>query len=218
MNIKIGFSHLSKHGLRRLQERTAFNTKELLRLLDTNSFLSLGVEVGFNREHCLVYSSSKNEYFVAVQDQKMGTVVTVLTVGYHQTLSWRLVKRYEKIDDEILRRVRLLACYNFGNEELKLNIKLKALFIDRDGKRKTTTIKKYKASAYAFQPGQMIAKEQRVNNLVSRWLKGVSIDEIIDIYSIMGRSGLPCFASELLVENLNNKVSSTNFKDFTKLI
>jgi hypothetical protein len=207
MNIKkIGFSHFSKHGLSRMQERTKFNSKELLKLLDTRSFFSLGVEVGFNKEHCLVYSSSNNEYYVAVQDQKVGTVVTVLTSAYHETLSWRLKKQYEAIDDEILRRAKILATYNVHSEEMKLNISLKARYIDCDGKIKTATIKKYKASDYSFQQSKLIANEQKIINLVSRWIKKMSIDEIVDIYVTMGRASAPFFASEDLVECMNQKV------------
>ena len=176
----------------------------------------MGVEVGFNREHCLIYSSCNNEYFVAVQDENAGTIVTVLTSAYHKTLSWRLKRQYEAIDEEVLRKVKLLAIHKVHSDELALNIGLKARYLDCDGKIKTTTIKKYKASAYSFQPSQLIAKEQKVNNLVSRWLRRVFIDEIIDVYSTMGRSRPPCFAPKELVEKLNEKVNRSHAKRFTQ--
>lgn len=142
----------------------------------------------------------------------------MLTSAYHQTLSWRLKKQYEAIDDEILRRAKILATYNVHSEDMKLNISLKARYIDCNGKIKTATIKKYKASAYSFQQSRLIANKQKINNLVFRWIKKMSIDEVVDIYATMGRASAPCFASEDLVECMNQKVNGSYTKSLQQYL
>lgn len=61
---------------------------ELADLLNDDLAINIGQEVNSNRVHKLFYSTRDNICFVAIQDIKTGTVVTVLPIDYHENISW----------------------------------------------------------------------------------------------------------------------------------
>ena len=93
--MSVNITHLSKHGLKRLTERTNIREYELINLIDKNRCLNIGVEPVFNKAHWLFYSERDNDYFVAIRDEFTGEVVTILTLEYHKNLAWA-VKACEK--------------------------------------------------------------------------------------------------------------------------
>lgn len=204
MTTKIGFTNLSKHAVHRLNERTCLLEKELTLLLNSNSYFNLGSEIGFNRQHCLFYSAREDRYYVAVQDTKSGTVVTILLLEYHKTLSWKLSKTYLTIDDEVLRRAKLMAKYKLSQDGIPSKISLKIRYLNQDDKLKTALLKKYDAYEFGYNPLKLIQNNQRIINIVTQWKKESNVNEIIDIYSSTGRKSELYFAEDSVVDNLNN--------------
>lgn len=84
------FSYLSSHAIERLEERTQMTPDEMNHLLDHNGYFKLGSHAGFHRVHLLFYSPKDENFFVAIQDERMGKVVTILPVNYHNKLAWRI--------------------------------------------------------------------------------------------------------------------------------
>ena len=78
---------LTEHASARLIERTSLSPQALCAILDGGAFVSLGKEVGNTKISKLFFSKSDDQFFVAIQDQKNGEVVTVLTIEYWQNLS-----------------------------------------------------------------------------------------------------------------------------------
>ena len=75
------------HAKERLQERTTISDIELAHILDNNKAVTVGHEYQSNRYSRLVFSPADKEFFIAVQDAKSGTVVTILTIEYWNNLS-----------------------------------------------------------------------------------------------------------------------------------
>lgn len=202
---KIGFTHLSKHAACRLKERTVFKENEIVALLDSDLYVRLGVETGFEREHCLIYCEIKNEYYVAVRDIKCGTVITVLPLNFHQNLSWKLDRSCLTVNSESLRRARTAAVYKIKNGDMPFYISLKVRYITTCGKLKTATMKKFSAAKYGYNPERILENQNKIQNLFSRWLRKNNPVKIVDIISSMGRTATPRFCADVFVEELNEK-------------
>lgn len=84
------FSYLSSHAVERLRQRTQMTPDEMNHLLDHNGYFKLGSHAGFYRIHLLFYSPKDDNFFVAIQDERMGKVVTILPINYHDKLAWRI--------------------------------------------------------------------------------------------------------------------------------
>ncbi|TSA39060.1 MAG: hypothetical protein D4R63_09930, partial [Methylococcaceae bacterium] len=83
-------TNFSFHAFGRILGRISMSYIELADLLDANLFLNIGQEANSNRVHKLFYSAKDNICFVAIQDIKTGTVVTVLPIDYHENISWAI--------------------------------------------------------------------------------------------------------------------------------
>jgi hypothetical protein len=203
MTNRIGFTNLSKHAKARLDERTSLLETELIPMLNNNCYYNLGVEIGFYRRHSLFYSIKDDQYYVAVQDTKTGTVITILTWEYHMTLSWKLEKTCLIIDDGILRRTKFLAKYNMNNNDIPSKISLKIRYIDQYDDLKIELVKKFNADVFSYNPLELTQNNQKILNIIRRWKKKKSIHEIVDIYSSMGRKSTPYFVENCVVDKLN---------------
>ena len=81
-------TNLGKHALIRLEERTKINEETLCSILDNKETVSLGFErKEYNRQSLLFFSLEDKKFFVAIQDQQNGFVITILTVEYWHNLS-----------------------------------------------------------------------------------------------------------------------------------
>lgn len=86
------FSYLSEHAILRLRQRTQLQPNEMNHLLDNHGYFRLGSHAGFHREHLLFYSPKDDTCFVAIQDHRMGKVVTILPTNYHKNLAWTVTE------------------------------------------------------------------------------------------------------------------------------
>lgn len=81
-------TNFSFHALNRVTGRLLLGHSELANIIDNQLTLDVGQEVNSNRVHKLFYSHRDNMCFVAVQDVKTGTIVTVLPIDYHNKIAW----------------------------------------------------------------------------------------------------------------------------------
>jgi hypothetical protein len=85
MKQQISFSH---HAYRRAYERLSMEPDEVAALLERDLTITIGKEKGSRRIHRLFYSCDDNLCFVAIQDEKTKTVVTILPIDYYANLFW----------------------------------------------------------------------------------------------------------------------------------
>ena len=81
-------THFSTHAYERVANRLSMNNSELAAIIDDDKFINIGEEPGHNRAHKLFYSKRDRMCFVAVQDIKIGTIITVLPIDYHNNIAW----------------------------------------------------------------------------------------------------------------------------------
>lgn len=83
-------TNFSFHAFARVLARTSLTHQELAHLLDADLVVNIGQESNSNRVHKLFYSDWDKICFVAIQDVKTGTIVTILPVDYHENISWKV--------------------------------------------------------------------------------------------------------------------------------
>ena len=70
------------HALQRASERLSLSLEEIARILDHDLCVPLGRD-GPRKVHKLFWSEPDSYWFVAVQDESDGEVVTIFPVDYH---------------------------------------------------------------------------------------------------------------------------------------
>lgn len=63
---------------------------DLSEIINNDLVVDIGHEPSSNRVHKLFYSKPDNMCFVAIQDIKTATIITVLPIDYHENISWRV--------------------------------------------------------------------------------------------------------------------------------
>ncbi|MBI2030231.1 hypothetical protein HYT05_01270 [Candidatus Kaiserbacteria bacterium] len=76
-------TRFTEHAFGRVDERLHLSHEEVAQLLDNDTCVPLGKDGPSNRGHKLFYSEPDSFWFVAVQDEATGEVITVLPVDYH---------------------------------------------------------------------------------------------------------------------------------------
>lgn len=80
----------SVHAEERVHGRLSLSTTEVANILKKGHYVKIGVEPSTRRSHLLFYSEPDEQCFVLIQDEKMGTIVTVLPIDYHHNISWAI--------------------------------------------------------------------------------------------------------------------------------
>ena len=83
-------THFTHHAYERIAERVRISTEQLARLIDNDLTVPLGMEPGTTRIDRLFYSHVDGHCFVLVQDERTGSVITVLPVDYHDRIAWKV--------------------------------------------------------------------------------------------------------------------------------
>ncbi len=81
-------TNFSFHAFKRINSRISLSHSDLAEIIDADLVVNTGCETNSNRAHKLFYSERDGMCFVAIQDVKTGTVITVLPLDYHQKTSW----------------------------------------------------------------------------------------------------------------------------------
>ena len=81
-------TNFSFHAYKRVLGRMSMSHRELAEHLDADLVINIGQETNNNKVHKLFYSTKDKICFVAIQDVKTGTVVTVLPIDYHENICW----------------------------------------------------------------------------------------------------------------------------------
>lgn len=92
----------SRHAWSRVLERLALTPAEVAALLDHELAVTVGVRG--RRAHRLFYSPPDQQCFVAIQDQHVGLVVTVLPLDYHRESAWAVSRDAQDQAERLLQR------------------------------------------------------------------------------------------------------------------
>ena len=84
------FAYPSSHAAKRIAQRTSMDSMELMDLLDNGACVNIGQYAGSYRRHLLFFSPKDSFYYVAIQDERNGEIITVLPPAYHRNLAWKI--------------------------------------------------------------------------------------------------------------------------------
>ena len=84
------FAYPSSHAAKRIAQRTSMDSMELMSLLDNGACVNIGQHAGSYRRHLLFFSPKDSFFYVAIQDERNGEIITVLPPAYHRNLAWKI--------------------------------------------------------------------------------------------------------------------------------
>jgi hypothetical protein len=111
-------TNFTLHARERADQRLSIPDDELADMLDWGFTVTIKEEIGSTRVHRLFYSHPDRQCFVAVQDTRTKTVVTILPIDFYESLNHKLPG---SLLDEARRKVS--HDYDSGLENVKkLNV------------------------------------------------------------------------------------------------
>ncbi|MFA5020618.1 MAG: hypothetical protein WC517_00975 [Patescibacteria group bacterium] len=81
-------ARLTHHARDQLEARSELSQEELLLILDQDLVVLIGQEPGTTHYHKVFYSRPDGNYFVVIQDNENGDVITILPPDYHNR--WKI--------------------------------------------------------------------------------------------------------------------------------
>lgn len=183
--MKHRFTYFSEHALKRLNERTKLTTESVSDIIDMGLAIDIGTEPVFKRKHWLFYSKLDVNFFIAIQDEYTGYVITVLPVEYHEKLAWNIDKKYfteakynieEKNIQVMLKEFREL------NSEPAKNILVKVRYLDSSNAVKTKSLFKLPAIDFNYSL-EDVPIDKTFNNSIKQHLEaaGISSQSIFEV-------------------------------------
>ena len=91
----------SRHAWSRVLSRLSLTPSEVAALLDYDLAVSVGVRG--RKVHRLFFSPPDEQCFVAIQDQHMGVVVTVLPLDFHESCAWAVSRDTQDHAESLIR-------------------------------------------------------------------------------------------------------------------
>lgn len=187
------FTYFSLHAFRRVSERTQLTCEEIAAILDSGLGVPVGRKPGMNRNHILFYSQKDDDYFVAIQDEIMGAVVTVLPLDFHASLAWKVV---EKECQSAKRRIQEAhSIWKPLEDSQKPSTFIIAIkYVSDIGKQKTKELNKISSKPYNHEIANLLADKKfpkMLDRLVER--KKIDSDSVFGLSIRHGRKGQPVY-------------------------
>lgn len=185
------FTHFSRHAFERLAQRTHLSCEEIARILDRGLVVNTGRKPGLNRNHLVFYSVPDDDFFVAIQDELTGTVVTILPLEYQANLAWQ-------VSDEDCVKAREILLSALKEESTQQTISASTLFmvsghfIDSEGNQKTKVILKTASASYQNDIKAFLSDDllfSKLNELAES--KGINARQMFGISIRLGNRGAP---------------------------
>ena len=126
---------MRKHAKQRLGERTTINEKELSSIINKKLYVNLGTKPGLHKTHLLIYSVKDDAYFVLVQDDINGDIITVWTEEYYNNLAM-------KITDEDKEKAKSLIINQESEDDCSFIASV--IYIDEKGNNRSKDILKFR--------------------------------------------------------------------------
>jgi|LWDU01.1.fsa_nt_gi hypothetical protein len=185
-------SHFSKHALKRIRQRTKLSLFDIADILDYRKTVNIGSIIVFDKNHYLFYSKLDNSYFVIIQNNTTGKVITILPLEYHENST--LTINYKDLIEA--RKVSTLCVENnlktnfVASTAPPLVITIKAHYMSDQGWQKTATLGKLKALDYDNNLAKVL-DEDTFNSKVDQLckIKGVDVKKVFTISVSLGSRG-----------------------------
>jgi len=190
----------TSHALNRVYERLSLSADEISSIIDNDLACLLGEETGpHDRIHKLFYSLPDDKYFVAVQDQKNGEVVTILPIDYHN--KWQIsanvliTSRDLILNNQNLKLIEDVDSPCSSDKEYKIRVWMK----DQDGSLNTLDLQTI-SYHNPFRSLSELAKSSDMRKLIRNELNQIPIELSEYIYLVfLSESN---YSEMVLVENI----------------
>ncbi len=203
-------TNFSFHAFERVLDRISMTHRELASLLDNDLAINIGDEKNSNRVHKLFYSERDTMCFVAIQDEKTGTVVTVLPIDYHENVSW-VVSTESQLQAKKLIIKEEVTPYQ-KSEILHTDIsvfKISGKMVDEFGLYiKIVNLGSWPCEQYEYSIDNLVEDKEFVKILIEKVTEKISENEDITrfIHTVairLGNSGVPIFFSTSDIINID---------------
>jgi hypothetical protein len=194
------FSYPSSHAAKRIFQRTSMDSLELMKLLDNGACVNIGQSSGSYRRHLLFFSPEDKFYYVAIQDERNGKIITILPPAYHKNSAWKITLKQCLLAKERFERYSELALVRKSMKKAEDN---RPLF---DKKRQpsthyrtvTTTKRDYKIWVQALYISKHLTTKRKT-------LFKTSIDFYLDDFEINIKKFLK---NPVLYEKIDNGIKN----------
>lgn len=197
------FACMSRHAFKRVRQRTRMSWQDLSNLLDRKVYVDSGHVPGFSRHHLVFYSELDQTCFVAIQDIRTGTVITILPLGYQARLTWAIsddiCERAKALYEQDARNAAKLAAEQNAGKQLSIAGKIAGErrfvvsmhYIDTDGHFKTRKLASIRAATYAFEVKNLLQDKKFPDLLQDRFEQMNVLASCIDSLSIRNGKAAP---------------------------
>lgn len=84
-------SNLTTHAIERIHERTKLWTTDIVKIINAEAFVNLGINPEKPQfQHLLFYSTVDLQHYVIVQDVVNHDIITIWPSDYHTNLAWQI--------------------------------------------------------------------------------------------------------------------------------
>lgn len=203
-------TNFSFHAFEKVLGRISMTHRELASLLDDDLAINIGEEINSNRVHKLFYSERDTICFVAIQDVKTGTVVTVLPIDYHENISW-VVSIESQLQAKRLIIKEEVTPYQ-KSEILHTDVsvfRISGNMVDEFGLYiKNVNLGSWPCEQYEYSIDALVEDKEFVKALIEKVTEKISESEDITrfIHTVairLGNSGVPIFFSTSDIININ---------------
>lgn len=185
------FAHFSRHAFIRLMQRTRLRSEEIANILDQGLVIDTGRMPGFNRRHLLFYSLPDDNFFVAIQDELTGTVITILPLEYQSNLAWKITEK----DCLRARKILIEAPNDWQHQKKSLSATrfiVSGNYIDDEGYRRAKVIAKLDSIKYNNDMAKLLLDETFFSKLDELACEaGIDPKRIFEISLRLGKNGHP---------------------------
>lgn len=202
-------TNYSFHAFERVRERISITHKELADILDADLALNIGQENKSNKVHKLFYSERDKICFVAIQDIKTGTVVTVIPIDYHENISWVVsIESQNQAKKLITKDVVALNSSEILNKKVTA-FKISANVVDGYGRyKKVVKLGSWPCLPYEYNVDNLVKDGKFIDFLIMKIKEKISNmnDETSSVQTIairLGKKEEPVFfsTSEIIATN-----------------
>ncbi|WP_299065556.1 hypothetical protein [uncultured Psychrobacter sp.] len=194
------FSYPSSHAAKRIFQRTSMDSLELMKLLDNGACVNIGQSSGSYRRHLLFFSPEDKFYYVAIQDERNGKIITILPPAYHKNSAWKITPEQCSLAKERYERCSELALVRKSMKKAEDNRPLfdKKSQPSNHYRTVTTTKRDYKIWVQALYISEHLTTKRKT-------LFKTSIDFYLDDFEINIKEFLK---SPVLYEKIDNVIKN----------
>lgn len=181
-------SNLTTHAVERIHERTKLWTTDIVKIINAEAFVNLGINPEKPQfQHLLFYSTVDLQHYVIVQDVVNHDIITLWPIDYHANLAWQITTAQKRAATSLAPTINLA---------LKLQpilVKIGVTYQASVGPQKTTPII---LRPFNYMETELDIRESLNNVIIANkaFKKGILAVDIISTFVKIG-TNLPKYFS-----------------------